>query len=73
MTDAPQRKQPGLDELIALSEASLISGLSPSQLRLLVSKKVIWGRKLGKNWFTTAQAIIEYMKLPRKPGPKKKI
>ena len=73
MSDSTQKNQPRIDELIALSEASLVSGLSPSQLRLLVSKKIIWGKKLGKNWFTTAQAISEYMKLPRKPGPKRKV
>ena len=73
MSDSTQKNQPRIDELIALSEASLVSGLSPSQLRLLVSKKIIWGKKLGKNRFTTAYAITEYMKLPRKPGPKSKV
>jgi len=63
-------KQPGLDELITLSEASLLSGLTASQLRLLVSRGEMWGRKLGRNWFTTAQAVREYIKLGRKPGPK---
>lgn len=63
-------KQPGLDELISLSEAAEISGLSPSQIRLLVSRGVIWGKKLGRNWFTTAQAVNDYLKLDRKPGPK---
>ena len=62
--------QPGLNELITLSEAADLSGLSPNHLRLLVSKGVIWGKKLGRNWFTTAQAIKEYLKQDRKPGPK---
>ena len=73
MCDSYHKNQPGLDELITLSEASQMSGLSPSQIRLLVSKRVIWGKKLGKNWFTTAHAISEYIKLPRKTGPKKKV
>lgn len=62
--------QPGLNELITLSEAADLSGLSPNHLRLLVSKGVIWGKKLGRNWFTTAQAVKEYLKRYRKPGPK---
>ena len=62
--------QPGLDELISLSEAANLSGLSPNHLRLLVSSGVIWGKKLGRNWVTTARAVEEYTKLDRKPGPK---
>ena len=62
--------KPELDELISLNEASKLSGLSPSQLRLLVSRGIIWGRKLGRNWFTTAKAVNDYLKLDRKPGPK---
>ncbi|MFC2054857.1 hypothetical protein ACFLV7_11280 [Chloroflexota bacterium] len=62
--------QPGIDELITLSEAVKNSGLSPSHLRLLVSNGTIWGKKLGNHWFTTVQAVDEYMKMDRKPGPK---
>jgi hypothetical protein len=62
--------QPGLNELITLSEAADLSGLSPNHLRLLVSKGVIWGKKLGRNWFTTTPAVKEYLKRDRKPGPK---
>ena len=64
--------QPGLEELITLSEAAKLSGLSPSHLRLLVSEKEIWGKKLGRNWFTTEQAIREYLARGVKPGPKPK-
>ena len=64
--------RPELDELISLSEAAELSGLSPSHLRLLVSKGEIWGRKLGRNWFTTEQAIQQYLTRGIKPGPKPK-
>ena len=63
---------PNLDDLITLLEAVGICGLSPSQLRLLVSKGVIWGKKMGRDWFTTERAINEYMVKERKPGPKPK-
>ena len=69
-TEQNRKDQPGLEDLITLGEAVEISGLSPSHLRLLVSKGTIWGKKLGNHWFTTAQAINEYLKLDRKPGPK---
>ena len=64
------KNQPRLDELISLSQATKLSGLSPSHLRLLVTQGEMWGVKLGRNWFTTAQAIDEYLKQGRKPGPK---
>jgi hypothetical protein len=72
MKDRPENEKPGLDDLISLSEASERSGLSISQLRLLVSRGEIWGRKLGRNWFTTDQSVNDYLAQPHKPGPKPK-
>ena len=63
---------PSLDELISLKQASDISGLSMSQLRLLVSQGTIWGMKIGRNWVTTTKAVEAYMELDRRPGPKPK-
>ena len=71
-TAADSSGQPGLEELISLRKASELSGLSPSQLRLLVSRGTVWGVKLGRNWVTTAQAVQEYMTQDRRPGPKTK-
>jgi excisionase family DNA binding protein len=65
-------EQPNLSELISLSEAAKISGLSPSHLRLLVNQGEIWGKKFGRNWLTTEKAVREYMKRERRPGPKPK-
>ena len=62
--------QPSLDELISLTEAAAISGLSPSHLRLLVSSDEMWGMKIGRNWVTTNKAVLEYLARDRKPGPK---
>ena len=62
--------QPSLDEIITLEEAAELSGLSSSHLRLLVRQKAIWGMKRGHNWFTTAQAVREYLARDRRPGPK---
>ena len=65
-------KQPKLEELISLSDAAKISGLSPSHLRLLVSRGDIWGVKIGRNWVTTKLAVDQYLVQDNKPGPKLK-
>ena len=73
MTDkneTPADIQPSLADLITLREASDLSGLSHSHLRLLIRSGEIWGLKKGRDWFTTAQAVKEYLALDRHPGPK---
>ena len=64
------RYRPGLDELMSLSEAAEQTGLSASHLRLLVRRNEIWGRKMGRNWVTTKEAVVEYLADEHKPGPK---
>ena len=64
--------QPRWYELITLQEAAKFSGLSQSHLRLLASQEEIWARKLGPNWFTTEQAVKDYLARERRPGPKPK-
>ena len=63
---------PSLDELISLQEASEFSGLSAGHLRLLVNQGKLWGRKLGRNWVTTARAVEDYLTQGHRPGPKPK-
>jgi len=62
--------QPRLDELITLREAAEFCGLSHSHLRLLIRRGEIWGKKIGRDWFTTTQAVREYLTRDRRPGPK---
>ncbi len=59
-----------LDELIPLTVAAELSGLSQSHLRLMARKGVLWGKKMGRDWFTTARAVNEYLARDRRPGPK---
>ena len=66
------RYQPGLDELIPLSEAAEQTGVSASHLRLLVRRNEVWGRKLGRNWVTTKKAVDEYVAREPRPGRKPK-
>ena len=56
--------------LISLAEAAKMSGLSPSHLRHLVRRGMIWGQKIGRNWVTTEQAVKEYQGRGIRPGPK---
>ena len=74
MTDEPTEisSQPDMFELISLSEAAELSGLSHSHLRLLVRKSEIWGKKMGRDWFTNAKAVDEYLARDRRPGTKPK-
>ena len=74
MTDSSNEssEQPGLDELISLSEAAKLSGLSHSHLRLLARNGEIWVKWLGRGWFTTEKAVQEYLARDRRPGPKTK-
>lgn len=58
------------EELIPLKKAAELSGLSHSHLRLLVRKGEIWGKKMGRDWFTNAQSVQDYLARDRRPGPK---
>lgn len=71
-SDKGSNDQPRLDELISLSEAAEFSGLSPGYLRILVRNGKLEGKKVGRNWVTTAQAVREYLARDRRRGPKRK-
>ena len=62
--------QPNLDELIPLSKAAEMSGLTPGRWRQLFRSGEVWGKKMGRDWFTTSQAVKEYLARTRRPGPK---
>ena len=68
----PERidEQPNLKELITFGEAARLSGFTDRYLRKLASENRLWAVKLGRNWFTTEQAVKEYLAKTRKPGPK---
>ena len=58
--------------LISVTEASKISGLTTGHLRKLLREGQIEGVKIGRNWLTTAEAVQEYLQQEIKPGPKAK-
>ena len=70
-SDNKDQKQPSLDELIPLSRAADISGLSHDHLRRLAGQGDLWAMKIGRNWVTTESAVQDYLSRDRHPGPKK--
>lgn len=70
MTNKDLKSQPHISDLISLREAGEISGLSQPHLALLIRRGELWGKKIGRNWVTTAQAVNEYLAKGIKRGPK---
>jgi hypothetical protein len=68
--DIEKENQPGLDDLISLSEAAELSGFTPRHLRRLCSTQELWAKRLGRSWFTTEKSIKDYLSLNIKPGRK---
>jgi hypothetical protein len=62
--------QSQLNDLISLQDAAKLSGLSQTHLRLLVRNHEVWGKKIGRNWVTTEQAVREYQARAQRPGRK---
>ena len=55
---------------LTLIEAAEISGYTPSHLRYLVRTGRLEGIKLGRDWFTTIEALERYKATDPHPGPK---
>jgi excisionase family DNA binding protein len=49
------------DTPISLQEAAELSGLTQPHLAHLIRKGELLGKKIGRNWVTTAQAVNEYL------------
>lgn len=62
-----------LDELISLSEASEISGLSSDHLRRLSEQGKLKAQKIGRNWVTTRKNIEDYIQERKSPGRPKRL
>lgn len=57
-------------KLISVQHASDISGFQPSHIRNLLVTKRMLGIKLGRDWWTTREAVEMYLQTERRPGPK---
>ena len=62
------------EELIPLSEAAVISGLTPRHLNHLARNGLLPARKIGRNWVTTQTAVEAYMRdgFKRSRNPRKR-
>ena len=57
---------------LSLAQAAEISGYSAGHLRYLVRTGRLEGLKLGRDWFTTAEALERYQATDPRPGRKPK-
>ena len=53
-----------------MKEAAAYTGYSPGHVRYLLGKGEVDGRKFGRDWFTTKEALDKYLATDRRPGPK---
>ncbi|MBA3331133.1 MAG: helix-turn-helix domain-containing protein [Actinobacteria bacterium] len=54
------------ERLISLKEAAALSGLSHSHLQLLARTGRLRARRLGRDWFTTEEAVAAYLADPER-------
>ena len=57
-----------IDCLLTLSQASEICSLSQDHLRRLAEQGKLKADKIGRNWVTTKEAVVEYLQNRRAPG-----
>lgn len=60
--------------LISVTKASEITelgkSLSARHIQRLIKEEKIAGVRLGRNWFTTEEAVRDYLLQEHRPGPK---
>jgi len=61
-----------LPEWISVKEAAEYTGYTPRHIRHLLAGEQLEGRKFGRDWFTTKEALDEYLATNPRPGPRKK-
>ena len=49
-------------DFITLKKASEIVGCTPEHLNLMVRRKKLEGKKMGRNWYTTSEWLDKYLK-----------
>ena len=59
-----------MPDWLSTKEAAEYSGYSQSHICYLLRKGKLKGRQFGRDWFTTKEALDEYLATNPKPGPK---
>ena len=57
------------DEPISLAEAAYPAGMTPKALQLAIQRGRLQGRKIGRNWTTTINALHAYLESRKHEGP----
>lgn len=60
-----------MTEWISVREAKEYTGYSDGNIRHLLIHRLVEGRKFGRDWFTTKEALDKYLATNPRPGPKK--
>jgi excisionase family DNA binding protein len=58
-----------LSEWISVQEAADYTGYTTRHIRYLLANGLVKGRKFGRDWFTTKEAIDKYLATNPRPGP----
>lgn len=59
--------------VISAREAAEMLGLSQAQVTYLLRHSTIYGKKVGREWVTTVDAVQLYKSSNPKPGPKPRL
>ena len=72
--DEAQFPEERASNLISVSAASQIAvngeQLTPRHIRRLLKEQILPGIQMGRYWYTTAEAVRDYLLTERRPGPK---
>jgi excisionase family DNA binding protein len=56
--------------ILAVSEASAVSGFTRNHINYLITQGVLDAVKVGPVWLVYEDSLRRYMAAPRRPGPK---
>jgi len=59
-------------EWISVKETAEYTGYTPRHIRQLLGKGLVEGRKFGRDWFTTKEALDAYLATNPRPGRRKR-
>ena len=63
-------KEATLSDWMSVKEAADYARKSQNHIRHLLRTGLVQGRKFGRDWFTTKEALDEYLATDPRPGPK---
>jgi excisionase family DNA binding protein len=62
-----------MSEWISVKEAAKYTGYTPAHVRLLLRTGAVKGQRFGRDWFTTINALDDYLATNPRPGPTPKV